>query len=931
MSHLEKCYAHAGLCDDELAEEARTTQDPINNLGSQKIPPEFRNDENLYLVDFAKHPTMHFPASATDRLVDPYTDTVIAGAASPEIREFIMFWLEQYQHYRAPFTNIITDPSVLVDIDESNNNAMMALKRHSGYNGETFVNGHPLSFVLSAIDMGHTTITDTGTVYEDILRVPILTSALVLCYNLPLSVSAGQTLQLSLQQIADIFMGKIQNWNDPSLKTNNPWLAHLSTTDNTAISIATKKGITGETHWLVMAMLMESFRVGTDKTGWTLIPNYETNSPMRLGLKAAMPPAAQGMYKEYDSTVAVLGGTLSTPYRLCVAYLRDAQENNAKFAHLETFYGNGNYAPPSLTAMENFWTYFYDYNKGDHTNPTYPLLAFYHFYIKATNVSTVPPINTVLPKCSVAVNVLRFLRFVFYDKAFQCTAKARNWPYVFPGGLLHAYFVMSFRDTPQVCVMDGSNVTFATWNKVKEEILRENRLIEAAKGLTTTQLVSIVLVSVTLLLSLIVWRLNLEFVMMQRIRNLDYKIDSSEIFLILHQNETIDRYKGVTASRRMVDYHIPKSQVHTLYFGRWGAYQVMLRPCSLNIHRMDRKMKKAIIEMIDFSQHNHVATLYGISEVRNGRYFVSDFCPYGDLRSAIISKDYLFTLKIKFSLAGDVADGMCFLHQHGFLHGNLRSCAIYIEADLSAKVADWEYAYLHRLQGSYFAQETRLARTLTLFEQTAFYPWLYWSAPEILQSGMLGRSAVPTKAQDVYSFGIIMGEIFSDDAAFQRFQDAPFNFTPTEIITKILSGNLRPRLVSGNDAPVAVHRLLEHCWASEPTERPSFKTIKNVLLQVSSFRKPTSDLLVINSQLLADKLKRRGRRTEERYDAVSNEFHRYSHEVAPPPIWRQLYLTHVRPPLTRHDDAVILRCSLVSYSGLLTAHDPQVKRLRSAA
>lgn len=170
-----------------------------------------------------------------------------------------------------------------------------------------------------------------------------------------------------------------------------------------------------------------------------------------------------------------------------------------------------------------------------------------------------------------------------------------------------------------------------------------------------------------------------------------------------------------------------------------------------------------------------------------------------------------------------------------------------------------------------------------------------------------------------------MGEIFGDDAAFQRFQDAPYNFTPSEILTKILSGNLRPRLPPGNDVPAAVHHLLEHCWAFEPTDRPSFRIIRDVIVQVRSFRKPFSDLLVIESQLLADKLKRRSHTMEERYNVVAREFHLYSHVVVPSPIWRQLYLTHMRPPLTRHEDAVLLRCSLMNLNGILTAHDPQVK------
>ena len=63
--------------------------------------------------------------------------------------------------------------------------------------------------------------------------------------------------------------------------------------------------------------------------------------------------------------------------------------------------------------------------------------------------------------------------------------------------------------------------------------------------------------------------------------------------------------------------------------------------------------------------------------------------PYGDLRSLMIAKEQTFTLNMKFSLSCDISEGMEFLHKNGILHGNLRSCAIYIEANLAAKVGDW--------------------------------------------------------------------------------------------------------------------------------------------------------------------------------------------------------------------------------------------------
>ena len=133
------------------------------------------------------------------------------------------------------------------------------------------------------------------------------------------------------------------------------------------------------------------------------------------------------------------------------------------------------------------------------------------------------------------------------------------------------------------------------------------------------------------------------------------------------------------------------------------------------------------------------------------------------------------------------------------------------------------------------------------------------------------------------------------------------------------------RLALGNDAPMSIHHLMEHCWTFNPKERPTFRKVRKILQKVKSFRKPISDLLVIESQLLADKLKRRGQRMEERFETVSKEFHRYSRVLVPYPIWRRIYLARTRPPLTRHEDAVVLRCSLTNFDGLLTAHDPQVR------
>ncbi len=53
----------------------------------------------------------------------------------------------------------------------------------------------------------------------EILHIPTVLGAVVLCYNLP---SVGKGLKLDGATVADIFLGKITKWNDKKIKALNP-------------------------------------------------------------------------------------------------------------------------------------------------------------------------------------------------------------------------------------------------------------------------------------------------------------------------------------------------------------------------------------------------------------------------------------------------------------------------------------------------------------------------------------------------------------------------------------------------------------------------------------------------------------------------------------------------------------------------------------
>ena len=56
-------------------------------------------------------------------------------------------------------------------------------------------------------------------VKQGVLLLPMTAGNIVLAYNLP---GAKSGLQLSRQALADIFLGKLKNWNDPAIANSNP-------------------------------------------------------------------------------------------------------------------------------------------------------------------------------------------------------------------------------------------------------------------------------------------------------------------------------------------------------------------------------------------------------------------------------------------------------------------------------------------------------------------------------------------------------------------------------------------------------------------------------------------------------------------------------------------------------------------------------------
>lgn len=86
-----------------------------------------------------------------------------------------------------------------------------------------------------------------------------------------------------------------------------------------------------------------------------------------------------------------------------------------------------------------------------------------------------------------------------------------------------------------------------------------------------------------------------------------------------------------------------------------------------------------------------------------------------------------------------------------------------------------------------------------------------WMAPEVLMGHNLNDKL------DVYSFGLIMWEIFTRTEPYKEFKSL------SDFRDAICQHGVRPELKKA--MPPIIASILKLCWASSPNERPSFVAV----------------------------------------------------------------------------------------------------------
>ncbi|XP_051959640.1 tyrosine-protein kinase JAK2-like [Xyrauchen texanus] len=158
--------------------------------------------------------------------------------------------------------------------------------------------------------------------------------------------------------------------------------------------------------------------------------------------------------------------------------------------------------------------------------------------------------------------------------------------------------------------------------------------------------------------------------------------------------------------------------------------------------------------------------------------------------------------------------GKChYLASKRYIHRDLATRNILVESEFRVKIGDFGLTKVLPQDKEYYT-----------VREPGESP-IFWYAPESLTESKFSISS------DVWSFGVVLYELFtySDKNCSPPtvFMDQMGEDKQGQMIVYHLIDLLKRnyRLPPPDECPAEIHALMSECWATEPSERPTFKTL----------------------------------------------------------------------------------------------------------
>uniref|UniRef100_A0A8C9U063 Fibroblast growth factor receptor 4 n=1 Tax=Scleropages formosus TaxID=113540 RepID=A0A8C9U063_SCLFO len=218
-------------------------------------------------------------------------------------------------------------------------------------------------------------------------------------------------------------------------------------------------------------------------------------------------------------------------------------------------------------------------------------------------------------------------------------------------------------------------------------------------------------------------------------------------------------------------------------------------------------------------KHKNIINLLGVCTQDGPLYVLVEYAAKGSLREYLRARrppgmDYTFdvtkvpeeqlTFKDLLSCAYQVARGMEYLASKRCIHRDLAARNVLVTDDNVMKIADFGLARgVHHID--YYKKTTNGRLPVK------------WMAPEAL------FDRVYTHQSDVWSFGVLMWEIFT-------LGGSPYPGIPVEELFKLLKEG--HRMDKPSNCTHELYMKMRECWHAVPSQRPTFKQLVDELDQL---------------------------------------------------------------------------------------------------
>lgn len=240
-----------------------------------------------------------------------------------------------------------------------------------------------------------------------------------------------------------------------------------------------------------------------------------------------------------------------------------------------------------------------------------------------------------------------------------------------------------------------------------------------------------------------------------------------------------------------------------LYRGTYCSQEVAIKV--LRPERINEEMLKEFSQEVYIMRkvrHKNVVQFIGACTKPPNLCIVTEFMSRGSVYDFLHKQRGVFNLPSLLKVAINISRGMNYLHQNNIIHRDLKTANLLMDENMVVKVADFGVARVQTQSG-------------VMTAETGTYRWM---APEVIEHKPYDHKA------DVFSFGIALWELLTGEIPYS-------SMTPLQAAVGVVQKRQRPTIPK-NVHPVLAE-LLERCWRHDPTKRPNFSEILEILKQIA--------------------------------------------------------------------------------------------------